>query len=421
MSISRSDISLLLVKAGRLLLEYNESTAEIHRALNSTAKALTDDAFQITVVYGAVRVSKVGEAPITETVRELRFNTAVEARVHQILGQVRLGRLDANAALLQLNTVETETPPHSIWLVAVALGAAAISLAALLGADLVAALIAGLATAIGLVVRKQLARRRYSLLLLPLAASLIGAILGGLVTRFGWTRTPGLAMVVPALMVIPGPHLINGLMDLIDNYLPISMSRFMLAMGVLLASAAGIVLGIGLVIPQDLAAVQHASPDRFGLFSVMGLAGVVTCGFALSYNTAWRHLWMAILGGMAGNGTRFLALEAACRLEVATFLGGVVVGMVSAGIVRSQKLPVAAIAFAGAVTMIPGLSIYRAIVGTVQISRMANTADANIVAATIGSALHASVVVGALSLGLLLGARFVQAVAGALDFSRKSR
>jgi len=170
----------LLLKAGRLLLEYNESTAAIHRAITSTAKALNEEACHVAVSYGGVTISLAGEGPALESVRELRYNTAVQARVHEILSQVRLGRLDAETALTQLNRVEAETPPHSRWLVTLALGAAAASLAGLLGADLLAAVVAGLASGLGLLARRELGLRHFSLLALPLTAALIGAVLGGL-------------------------------------------------------------------------------------------------------------------------------------------------------------------------------------------------------------------------------------------------
>jgi uncharacterized membrane protein YjjP (DUF1212 family) len=400
----------LLLRAGRLLLEYNESTATIHRALNLTAKALTGETCHIAVSYGGLTISLPGEGPSAESVRELRYNTAVQARVHEILTQVRLGKLDIETALAKLDRIEADTPPHSRWLVALALGASAISLAVLLGADLAAAIAAGLATGLGLLARQELGSRHFSLLALPLTAAFIGALLGGFVIRLGWTRTPELGLVVPALMVVPGPHLINGLLDLIDNYLPMSLARLVLATGILFASAAGIVLGIELTLPDRIPVDQASSPIQLNLVTDAVLAGIVTCGFAMFYNTAWRHLWMAILGGMAGHGLRFLALEAGCGLEAATFIGGLTVGVISAWIARSRKLPVAVIAFAGAVTMIPGLSLYRALVGAVQLARSADTADAGTVSETLANALQGSLVVCGLALGLILGARTVQAL-----------
>src|SRR5206468_1258052 len=134
-----------------------------------------------------------------------------------------------------------------------------------------------------------------------------------------------LDLVVPALMVVPGPHLINGLLDLIDNHVPMSLFRLWLGIGILLASALGLVVGIELTVPAPLFPGQAASADRLNLASDMALAGNVTCGFAVFYNTLWHLLWMAATGGMAGHGLRFLALEAGCWLEAATFLGGLAV------------------------------------------------------------------------------------------------
>jgi uncharacterized membrane protein YjjP (DUF1212 family) len=125
----------LLVHAGRLLLEYNESTRVIHRALAATARVLTDDACHIAVSYNGVALSLAGEAPALLPVRELRYNTAVQARVHTILEQVRRGGLEPVAALAQLDRVEADTPRHPRWVAGLVLGVAAASLAGLLGAD----------------------------------------------------------------------------------------------------------------------------------------------------------------------------------------------------------------------------------------------------------------------------------------------
>jgi len=402
----------LLLQAGRLLLEYNESTGAIHRALTATARALTDETCHVAVSYRGVAVSLAGEAPALEPVREFRYNAAVQARVHEILGQVRRGQLDASSALGCLGGVEAHTPRHSQWLAALVLSAAAASLAGLLGADVSAAAVAGLATGLGLLARQELGRRHFSLLALPLTAAFIGALLGGLAIRLGWTRSPELVLIVPALMLVPGPHLINGMLDLIDNYLPMSLSRLGLATGILLASALGVVLGVELTLPAPCFPEQAASADHLNIVSDMALAGIVTCGFAVFYNTAWRQLWMAAVGGMAGHGLRFLALEAGCWLEAATFLGGVTVGAISAWMARSSKAPVAVIAFAGAVTMIPGLSLYRALGGALNLARQAEWTDPGTVARTLGNAFQGFLVVSGLVLGLILGARVVLALAG---------
>lgn len=410
MSVRRVQTNLLL-QAGRLLLEYNEATDAIHRALQATARRLTTEPCQVNVSYGGVAVSLADEPASFAPVRELRYNTALQARVHEALDQVRQGELDPAAGLVFLNAVEGNTSRHAAWLTAAFLGAAAACLAFILGADANAAGVAGVATGLGLLARRLLARWHVSPLTPPLVAAMIGAVCGGVAIRLDWTQTPDLVLLLPALMLVPGPHFINALYDLLDNYVPMSLARLGLAVGNLLAAGLGVLIGIELTLSTHAIARGSPSTDHLTLLVDVALAGVVTCGFAVFYNTAWKQLWMAMVGGMVGHGLRFVALEAGCWLEAATFLGGFAVGAVSAAMVRSSKTPVAVVAFAGAVTMIPGLSIYRALGGALQLARLGVGVDAETTAATLGNAFQGSLVVTALALGLVVGSRIIMTAA----------
>ena len=98
------------------------------------------------VTYRGVVVSLAGESTAMEPVKELRYNMAVQARVHETLEKVRRRELDVSAALACLRRVEADTPRHSRLLTGLVLGVAAASLALLLGADSAASAVAGLAT-----------------------------------------------------------------------------------------------------------------------------------------------------------------------------------------------------------------------------------------------------------------------------------
>jgi uncharacterized membrane protein YjjB (DUF3815 family) len=402
----------LLAYAGRLLLEYNESSGEIHRTLTVTAHSITEEECDVVVSYDGVAVSIGGNGSVLIPVRELRYNAALQARVHTILSQVRRRELDPAIALAELKNAEGMAPPHSRFLSAVVLGVAAASLAGLLGADRGAVIVAGFSTGLGLGVRQELGIRHFSLLTLPLSAAFIGALLGGFAIRLGWTRAPGLVLIVPSLMLIPGPHLINGILDLIDNYVATCVARLTLATGIIIASALGIVLGIELTLPGPPAAGHAATADHLNVFSDMFLAGIVTCGFAIFYKTAWTHIGLSTLGGMAGHGLRFLTLDAGWRLEAATFLGCLVVGFVSAWIAKAFKAPFAVIAFAGAVTMMPGVQIYRALAGSLHVARQQTETEVSAIGSTFGDFVQSGLVVGALALGLIVAYRTFSLLAG---------
>lgn len=407
----------LLAAAGRLLLEYNESAGEIERILNATARAITNEEFAVAVSYEGITVSLGERSPLFIRVRELRYNASLQAKLHLILENLRSHEIDSSIALVELEHAESSTLRHSRWIAVPALGFAAASLAILLGADAVAVVTAGIATAIELVIRQELARRHFSLLTLPFAAAFIGAALGALAIRFGWTRTPGLIVIVPSLMIVPGPHLINGLFDLIDNHVPMSIARFGLASGILLASACGIVLGVDAILWTPQAPDTGATADHLTLLLDMLIAGFVTCGFAVYYNVALKHIGPAILGGMVGHGLRSLALDFGASLEAASFLGALAVGAVSAFVSRSFQVPVAVIAFAGAVTMMPGIQMFRALRGFLQLAHDGSNLQS--AAATLGDASQAFLVVGALALGLVVAIRATLLLFDRLDVSAK--
>jgi hypothetical protein len=102
--------------------------------------------------------------------------------------------------------------------------------------------VSGVSSALGLIARQELARRPVILFAHPFVAGLIGAALGGLAIRHGWTETPGICMVVPALMLVPGPHLINGVYDVLENHVQPGVCRLGLATGILIATALGVAL-----------------------------------------------------------------------------------------------------------------------------------------------------------------------------------
>ncbi|HMP60914.1 MAG TPA: threonine/serine exporter family protein, partial [Gemmatales bacterium] len=402
-------IAAFLAAAGRLLLLYNESTRDIDRSLRSVAGALGSADCLVSITYRYVSVAWGSARATSAPVAELHYNMAILGQVHELLRQVKRGTLSIAAAQGQLEHVEAHHPGHTDAVGVVTLGLAAGALAALLGADVGAVAIASLAAGIGLAARRRLGRWHFSLLTLPLAAAFIGALLGGIAIRMGWTTTPKLALVVPALMLVPGPHLINGLLDLIDNYLPMALARLSLAAAILAASALGLVLGIELTlidpIPPDV-----LRTERINLPLDMTLAAMAACGFAVFYNTGWRQLWIAAVLGMVGHGLRFLALAAGCRLEAATFLGALVIGSGAAWLGRRFGAPVAVLAFAGAVTMMPGLAMYSALGGAMKLSQQGCLADVQTAAIALADGVHAGLVVTGLVLGLVIGVRLVEAV-----------
>ena len=87
-------------------------------------------------------------------------------------------------------------------------------------------------------------------------------------------------------------------------------------------------------------------------------------------------------------------------------------GIVSAMIARGTKSPFAVIAFAGAVTMMPGVQFYRSLGGFLKLARLSDLGSDPSLELVLGNTSQACVVSGALALGLIVGLRVVSFVAG---------
>jgi uncharacterized membrane protein YjjP (DUF1212 family) len=400
--VTAAAVRFLQVSA-RLLLEYNARSANLERSIERIARHLGVDV-QTFVGYREVTLAFPDGRALHARAPELRINVAVSAGALHVIDQLCLDRVGLDEATRSLETLERRTPRHGRWVVAVLFGLAASAIAWLLRADWSAIAVSGLSSALGLIARQELARRHLVLFAHPFAAGLIGAVLGGLAIRLGWTETPGLCLIVPALMLVPGPHLINSVQDMLENHMQTGLCRLALASGLLVATALGVVLGGWVVLGP--ATLSTAPSEAIGLTLPldMALAGVAACGFGAFYNAPWRVLWVSVVCGMVGHGIRYVCLDY-LSVELSTLFACLAIGLIANAAADRLRLPFSAVAFAGAVPMMPGVFIYQSIAGAMRLSGAGAAADPSLAAATLALTSKSVFVVGAMAIGLLAGAR----------------
>jgi len=389
--------------SARLLLEYNVRSKSIERRIDRMAKYL-NVRIQTVVGYRVITLALADGRSLHARAPELRINVAVSSGALDVIDQLCEGRIGLDEATTQLETLERLAPRHHRWVVVILFGLAASAIAWLLRADAGAIVVSGVSSALGLIARQELAGRPVILFAHPFVAGLIGAALGGLAIRYGWTETPGICMVVPALMLVPGPHLINGVYDVIENHVQPGICRLGLATGILIATALGVALGGFLTLGPAALSTSPSETIQLTLALDATLAGVAACGFGAFYNAPWRVLWVSILCGVVGHGLRYLCLDH-MSVEISTLFACLAIGLIANGAADRLHLPFSAVAFAGAVPMMPGVFIYQSIAGAMRLSAAGTAADPALAAATLALSFKSVFVVGAIALGLLIGAR----------------
>ncbi len=402
---SRDSALRVLQLSARLLLEFNVRSQSIERRIERIARHLGVD-LQTIVQYRHVTLVLADGRSLQARAPELRINVAVSAGALHVIDELCSDRIDVDEAIERLEALERLAPRHRRWVVVFLFGLAAAAIAWLLRADWGAIAVSGVSSALGLIARQELAKRSVILFAHPFLAGLIGAALGGLATRQGWTETPGFCLIVPALMLVPGPHLINGVHDMLENHMQTGVCRLALASGVIVATTLGVALGGWLTLGPASVSTAPSETTPLTLPLDAALAGIAACGFGAFYNAPWRLLWVSILCGVVGHGLRYVCLDH-MSVEIATLFACLAIGLIANAAAESLRLPFSALAFAGAVPMMPGVFIYQSMAGAIRLSAAGTPIDPALASVTMALSFKSVFVVGAIAIGLLIGARLV--------------
>ena len=393
------------LQLGRVLLVNGADTEQVQVLVTRFAASFGADA-NLLVTYEAVLVTlAVGGRIRTKLgyrVPGMGVGMSSIEAINRLVTDAGSGRLHVDDIQSSLDTIEHRPPVYPRWLIAVALGITAASLSRLFGGDLLACIAAGLAGSVGTWVRLELGRHHVNPILVAFVVALLSGIVGGVAVDFSRTATPALTLIAPAMILVPGVPLINGILDMIRNHVTVGVSRLSFASLVVLAIAFGVfcatrLTGIGIPVDSPTATI---SVPQDALFSALAAGG-----FALLFNVPARMAWACAVCGVASHTLRTLLFHLGIDLIAGTLVGALVVGMLAQAFARRFQAPAVALAFPGVVAMVPGAYAFRAVFGTLQI------ADATASTATVAETLSLSATVG-----LMIGAIAVGIAAPALLF-----
>lgn len=386
------------LQLGRILLLNGADTEQVQVSATRFAAAFGADV-NLLVSYEAVLATLAAGGHIRT---KIGFRvpgmgvgmSAIEA-VNRLVDDAANGRLRLEMAQAALDAIEHHAPAYPMWMVTVALGITAASLGRLFGGDWLACGAAGLAGAIGTWLRLKLGSQHVNPVVTVFVVALVSGIVGGLAIRLGPTSTPALPLVAPAMILVPGVPLINGILDMIRSHVTIGLSRLGFATLAVLAIALG-VFGAARLTSAN---VPVASPTltisvtQDALFSALAAGG-----YALLFNVPARMAWACGVCGIASHTLRTLLFQFGFDLLAGTLIGALVVGFLAQAFARHFRAPAVALAFPGVVAMVPGVYAFRAVFGTLQIAGSA--ASVATVNETLSLLATVGLMVGAIAVGI---------------------
>ena len=207
----------------------------------------------------------------------------------------------------------------------------------------------------------------YSQILAALCVTMAAAVIAWFNSEFGLSINPTLMVIGGIVLLVAGMMIVGAFQDAIDEYYVTANARLLkVAM-----ATGGIVIGVlvGLYFATKIGVSFPATPDRLSLadtrIQYLG-ALIIAAAFALSNHAPFLGTIIAGSVGMLGWWISRLMLSFDFGVVMSSGIAAALIGLAAVFTSRFWRIPSLAIIGAGIVPLVPGLSLYNGLMGTVE-------------------------------------------------------
>jgi len=398
---AREAVLDIIALAATLLFTHGQTTERtvvtaerLGRALGVSVRVLPDWD-KLTVELEGTSLSEiVATKPLGMDMNRVLAITAIVDR----LCDGTLCAEEARPALLSAGGLPPVSTLHFTSFAAIG----AVALGVIFGAlDVASLMLIATSAALGALVRRRVSRFSSNPFIQPLCAALIaGIVAAGAAISVRQPIAPALVAFCPCMVLVPGPHLLNGAIDLARTRITLGIARLTYAGIIVLMICFGLLLGFtagGAAFP----AAGPSAPIPFAADVIA--AGLAVASFGALFSIPWRMLPFPIVAGMLGHAARWALISlAGANVATGALVACILVSIIVTRVVDRLHLPFAALAFSAVVSMIPGFFLFQAASAIVELVSMGTRAPATLLTNIAANGATAFLVILAMTFGLIL-------------------
>ena len=387
--------------AATLLLAHGQTTERtviaaerLGRALGVTVKVLP---------YWGELIVELDGAPLSQIVpaKPLGVDMGRVLAVTTVIDQICDGTLSAEAAQSALESAGRLPPVSTLrFTLFAAIGAA--SLGIIFGApDAISLLLIAATAAVGALVRRWLSGFSNNPLIQPLCAAFIAGIVAAASSLFQLSDAVALVGFCSCMVLVPGPHILNGAIDLARTRIAVGIARLAYAGVIVLLICAGGLFGFTAIGGANLAMAGPSPPVPLVIDVVA--AGCAVASFGTFFSMSWRLLAFPVMIGMLAHAARW-ALISIVGTNAATgaLAACMLVSVLVTPIADRLHLPFAALAFSAVVPLMPGFFLFNAATGIVELVSIGPSAPGVLLTSIAANGAMAFLIITAMAFGLIL-------------------
>jgi uncharacterized membrane protein YjjP (DUF1212 family) len=386
--------------AATLLFAHGQTTERTVTAAERLGRAL-GVTVRVLPYWGEIIVELDG-APLSQIVpaKPLGIDMGRVLAVTTVIDRIRHGRLSAESAQSALESAGRLPPVSTLrFTLFAAIGAA--SLGIIFGApDAISLLLIAATAAIGALVRRWLSGFSNNPLTQPLCAAFTSGIVAAASSRFQLSDAVALVGFCPCMVLVPGPHILNGAIDLARTRIALGTTRLAYAGVIVLLICAGGLFGFTAV-GANLE-IAGPSPPVPLVIDVIA-AGCAVASFGTFFSMPWRLLAFPIAAGMLAHAARWVLISVAgTNAATGALVACMLVSVLMTPAADRLHLPFAALAFSAVVSLMPGFFLFNAATGFVELVSIGPSAPAALLTSIAANGATAFLIIMAMTFGLIL-------------------